>query len=51
MARYFMTGGKAHTLKLLIYGNKIVDLSDVVEPSPVGAALTTFLSRLNTWLQ
>ena len=28
---YFMTGGKAHTLKPLIYGNKIADLSDVVE--------------------
>ena len=26
--------------------NKIVDLSDEVGPSPVGAALTTFLSRL-----
>ena len=47
MARYFMTGEKAHTLKPLIYGNKIVDLSDVVGPSPVRADLTTFVSRLN----
>ena len=33
-----------------LVGNKIVDYSDVVGASPVGAAPTTASSRLNTWL-
>ena len=33
-----------------LVGNKIVDHSDVVGASPVGAAPTNLHSRLNTWL-
>ena len=46
---YCQTSNISRTL----VGNKIVDHSDVVGASPVGAAPTTeqLHSRLNTWLQ
>ena len=45
---YHQTSDISHTL----VGNKLVDHSDIVRASPVGAAPTTSLqSRLNTWLQ
>ena len=34
-----------------LVGNQIVDHSDVVEASPVGAAPTTSSFPLNTWFQ
>ena len=43
---------KVSNIRRTLVGNKIVDLSDVVGASPVGAAPTTSsLSTYNTWLQ
>ena len=44
---YSQTSNISHTL----VSNKIVDHSDVVGASPVGAAPTTSSYWLNTWLQ
>ena len=41
---------KVSNIRRTLVGNKIVDHSDVVGASPVGAAPTTS-SRLNIWLQ
>ena len=41
---------KVSNISRPLAGYKIVDHSDVVGASPVGAAPTTFHSRLNTWL-
>ena len=38
-------------IRRTLVGNEIVDHSDIVGASPVGAAPTTSSSRLNTWLQ
>ena len=45
--KYRKTSNTSRTL----VGNKIVDNSDVVGASPVGAAPTTSSFQLNTWLQ
>ena len=43
---------KVSNIRRTLVGNKIVDHSDVVGASPVGAAPTTSsFSKLNTWLQ
>ena len=44
---YRQTANTSRTLE----GNKIVDHSDVVGSSPVGAAPLHLRSRLNSWLQ
>ena len=42
---------KVSNIRRTLVGHRIVDHSDVVGASPVGAAPTTYSLSLNTWLQ